>query len=109
MWAHWSADLVEVLGSANLRYEIEDRPPAARQAKRIPIVAAQSISSFRSTLTGAEIEGVSEDADNEKYFAAAVEGSATLIMTGDPDFLTVKEDQEIRVVTPRAFLDLLSG
>jgi putative PIN family toxin of toxin-antitoxin system len=56
-----------------------------------------------------EIEGVSEDADDDKYFAAAVEGRATLIVTGDPDLLTVKEYRGIRVVTPRAFLDLLSG
>jgi hypothetical protein len=56
-----------------------------------------------------EIEGVSEDADDDKYFAAAVEGRATLIVTGDPDLLTVKEYRDIRVVTPRAFLDLLSS
>ena len=55
-----------------------------------------------------EIEGVSEDVDDDKYFAAAVEGRATLIVTGDPDLLTVKEYRGIRVVTPRAFLDLLS-
>jgi predicted nucleic acid-binding protein len=56
-----------------------------------------------------EIEGVSEDADDDKYIAAAVEGGATLIVTGDPDLLIVKEYRDIRVVTPRAFLDLLSG
>jgi putative PIN family toxin of toxin-antitoxin system len=56
-----------------------------------------------------ELEGVSQDADDDKYFAAAVEGGATLIVTGDPDLLTVKENPDIRVVTPRAFLDLLSG
>jgi uncharacterized protein len=55
------------------------------------------------------IESVSEDADDDKYIAAAVEGRATLIVTGDPDLLTVKEYRDIRVVTPRAFLDLLNG
>jgi hypothetical protein len=56
-----------------------------------------------------EVERVSVDADDDKYFAAAAEGRATLIVTGDPDLLTVKEFQGIRIVTPRAFLDLLSG
>jgi putative PIN family toxin of toxin-antitoxin system len=56
-----------------------------------------------------ELEGVSQDAEDDKYFGAAVEGSATLIVTGDPDLLTVKEYRDIRVVTPRVFLDLLSG
>ena len=56
-----------------------------------------------------EVEGVSGDADDDKYFAAAIEGSATTIVTGDPDLLTVKEFQGMRIVTPRVFLDLLSG
>ena len=55
------------------------------------------------------VEGVSVDTDDDKYFAAAAEGSATLIVTGDPDLLTVKEFRGIRIVTPRVFLDLLSG
>jgi predicted nucleic acid-binding protein len=32
-----------------------------------------------------------------------------LIVTGDPDLLTVRDFQGIRIVTPRVFLDLLSG
>lgn len=56
-----------------------------------------------------ELVGVSVDADDDKYVAAAVEGRATLIVTGDPDLLTVKEYRGIRIVTPRVFLDLLSG
>ncbi len=56
-----------------------------------------------------EVEGVSVDADDDKYFAAAIEGSATMIVTGDPHLLTIEEFQGIRIVTPRVFLDLLGG
>jgi len=56
-----------------------------------------------------EFDGVSVDSDDDKYFAAAVESNATLIVTGDPDLLTVKEYRGVRVVTPRVFMDLLSG
>ena len=56
-----------------------------------------------------DVEGVSVDADDDKYFAAAVEGSATLIVTGDPDLLVVQEFRGIRIVTPRVFLELLGG
>ena len=56
-----------------------------------------------------ELDGVSVDADDDKYFAAAIEGSATLIVSGDPDLLTVKEFRGVRIATPRVFLDLLSG
>ena len=54
-----------------------------------------------------ELEGVSADADDDKYFGAAVEGGATLIVTGDPDLLNVQEFRGIRIVTPRVFVDLL--
>ena len=60
-------------------------------------------------VAGDVVEGVSGDADDDKYLAAAAEGRATLIVTGDPDLLTVKDFQGIRIVTPRVFLDLLSG
>jgi uncharacterized protein len=56
-----------------------------------------------------KLEGVSVDADDDKYFGAAVEGGATLIVTGDLDLLTVKEFRGIRIVTPRVLLDLLGG
>jgi putative PIN family toxin of toxin-antitoxin system len=55
------------------------------------------------------ISAVSADADDDKYLAAALEGSATLVVTGDPDLLTLKEHHGVRIVTPRAFLDLLGG
>jgi hypothetical protein len=54
-----------------------------------------------------ELAAVSVDADDDKYLAAAIEGRATLVVSGDPDLLTIKEHEGVRIVTPRAFLDLL--
>lgn len=53
------------------------------------------------------IEGVSIDRADDKYIAAAVEGRATLIVTGDPDLLEVREHEGVRIVSPRQFLDAL--
>ena len=53
------------------------------------------------------LPGVSDDPDDDKYIAAAVEGRAGFVVTGDPDLLGVKEHEGIRIVSPRAFLDLL--
>ena len=54
------------------------------------------------------VAGVSRDPDDDKYLAAALEGGASLVVTGDPDLLAVEEYEAVRFVTPRAFLDLLT-
>ena len=51
--------------------------------------------------------GVCEDPDDDKYIAAALEGRAGVIVTGDRGLLALKEPQGIPIVTPREFLDLL--
>jgi len=55
-----------------------------------------------------QVTGVSKDADDDKYLAAAIAGRASLVVTGDPHLLTVGEYEGVRIVTPRVFLDLLS-
>jgi putative PIN family toxin of toxin-antitoxin system len=50
---------------------------------------------------------VCEDPDDDKYIAAALEGRAAFIVTGDRELLKLKEYQDIRIVTPREFLGLL--
>jgi putative PIN family toxin of toxin-antitoxin system len=54
-----------------------------------------------------QVSGVSTDPDDDKYLAAAVEGRASFVVTGDPHLLTVGEYEGIRLVNPRTFLDLL--
>ena len=56
-----------------------------------------------------QVAGISADPDDDKYIAAAIEGRAAFVVSGDPDLLEVVEHQGIRFVTPRAFLDLLVG
>lgn len=56
-----------------------------------------------------EVSGVSEDQDDDKYLAAAIEGRAAFLVSGDPDLLKVGEHQGVRIITPRAFLDLLGA
>jgi hypothetical protein len=54
-----------------------------------------------------EVHGVSEDPDDDKYIAAAIEGRASVVVTGDPDLLEVTEHAGVRIVSPRQFLDVL--
>ena len=54
-----------------------------------------------------QVAGVSDDSDDDKYLAAAVAGRASLVVTGDPHLLTVREYEGVRIITPRSFLDVL--
>ena len=54
-----------------------------------------------------EIPRLSDDPDDDKYIAAAVEGRATFVVTGDPDSLDLGMHEGVRIVSPRTFLDLL--
>jgi putative PIN family toxin of toxin-antitoxin system len=54
-----------------------------------------------------EVVGVARDPDDDQVLAAAIEGCADYLVTGDQDLLTLGEYEGIRIVTPRYLLDLL--
>jgi uncharacterized protein len=56
-----------------------------------------------------ELSGICEDPDDDRYVAAAIEGRAGHIVTGDHAFLALKEYAGVAIVTPRSFLDLLGA
>ena len=64
-------------------------------------------------LVGEPVEGrlriaaVAEDPEDDKYIAAALEGRAQFIVTGDTHLLALKSYEGVRMVTPRVFLGLL--
>ena len=53
------------------------------------------------------IDAVAADPDDNKYIEAAVEGLAQFVVTGDKHLLSLKSYENIRIVTPRVFVDLL--
>ena len=55
------------------------------------------------------LSGVSDDPNDDKYLAAAVEGRATRLVTGDPDLLRVGTHAGVRIVNPCAFLTPLAS
>jgi len=54
-----------------------------------------------------EVRGVSEDPDDDKYIAAAVEGRAAFVVSGDPHLLGIKQHEGLRFVSPRTLLGFL--
>ena len=55
------------------------------------------------------IKAVVEDPDDDKYIVAALEGRAQFIVSGDAHLLVLKAYEGVRIVTPRAFLDVLKS
>ena len=54
-----------------------------------------------------EVGVVSQDPTDDKIIACALEAGADYIITGDPHLLDLKQYRGIRIVTPRAFLEIL--
>ena len=54
-------------------------------------------------------EAVCEDQDDDKYLAAALEGGAQHVVTGDRPFLSRQEYQDVRVVSPRTLPAILDA
>jgi putative PIN family toxin of toxin-antitoxin system len=54
-----------------------------------------------------KIEGVCRDPADEIILAAAIEGRADVIVSGDSDLLDLQEHAGIAIVPPRAFRDVI--
>ena len=54
------------------------------------------------------VTGISEDPDDDKFLACAMEAHADIIVSGDPHLVNLGSFQGIPILTPRQFLDRLS-
>lgn len=54
-----------------------------------------------------DVRVVESDPDDDMYVAAALDGRADFIVSGDGHLLELEEVDGVRIVTPRRFLDLL--
>jgi putative PIN family toxin of toxin-antitoxin system len=55
------------------------------------------------------VKGACRDPADDVVLAAAVEGRADVIVTGDADLLALDEYEGIAIVRPRAFLESIKG
>src|SRR5438132_12869969 len=87
------------------------RYPKVRKAVRReidPVRWFEDLMVLSTVVAGARVvTGASRDPEDDKYVAAAVEGDASLIVSGDPDLLTLREYAGIQILSPRAFLERL--
>jgi predicted nucleic acid-binding protein len=64
-----------------------------------------------STISGLREPQLSvvDDSSDNRYLECAVEGNATHLVSGDRDLLELGHFEGIAIVTPQAFLDVLSA
>lgn len=58
-------------------------------------------------VTGSLSIQASRDPHDDKFLAAAVEGRARYVVTGDKDLLDLTRYRNVQIITPAAFLELL--
>jgi hypothetical protein len=56
-----------------------------------------------------EVKAVAADPEDDKFLAAAVEGMAEFVVSGDDHLLALGSCEGIRIVTARAFLEVLKS
>ena len=106
----WAAGRVELVLSPaildeyqRVGAELAAKYPARGEALT-PVLA---LIAMNATLVDAAplIERVSADRDDDKFLAAAIAASVTIVVSGDQDLLGVSGWRNIRIVTPRQFAD----
>jgi len=55
------------------------------------------------------LEVVEDDPDDNRIVECAIDGGADYIVTGDHHLLDLKRFQEVQIVTPQEFLDILAS
>jgi putative PIN family toxin of toxin-antitoxin system len=61
----------------------------------------------RVVSTTATVGGVCRDSDDDKFLSAALGGRASYIISGDRDLQVLGEYQDVKVLSPREFAELL--
>lgn len=56
-----------------------------------------------------KIRAVEKDPDDDKYLAAALEGRAGYLVSGDSDLLELHEYKGVSIVTAREFISVIEG
>ncbi len=55
------------------------------------------------------VSGVGEDEEDDLVLATAVAGNADFLVTGDKHMQGLSRHQNVRILTPRQFLDVLES
>jgi putative PIN family toxin of toxin-antitoxin system len=93
-------EVERVLSLNKVRKRLQD--PNGAQALLFDLVIFSDV-----VVDTSRVRGVCRDPADDAVLATAVEGRAAVIVTGDDDLLSLVEYEDIVIMAPKAFADLL--
>jgi uncharacterized protein len=101
--AYILAELADVLGRPHIQKRYTALVTAERRAQFMALLGALALSPEVTTV----LEIVTDAADNQ-VLAAAVDGQADYLVTGDPHLLGINHYAGCQIVTPDGFIRILA-
>lgn len=95
------AEVEKVLGLPRIRRKYAVNPA---NVQLLVSLLGDRVARILGTL---EVAGESRDPKDDHVLACALEGQADFIVTGDEDLLSLKQYEDVKIVTPREFLEKL--
>lgn len=112
----WLAGRFILVSSLYLMTELNHVLAYPRIARRLALTQTEIETLLAGLLTTAEITpgqlqlpGVTRDPKDDAVVACAKEGQADYLVSGDRDLLDLDRYEEIQIVTPQQFVDILAG
>jgi putative PIN family toxin of toxin-antitoxin system len=111
---HWLNDTFELVISAGILAELErtlTKPYYRSRRSRAQIEAAVRLIVSEATIIvpTITISGVTTHPEDDLVLAVAASSRVDYLVTGDKPLHRLGADQDVRVISPRAFLDLLEA
>lgn len=112
----WKSNQFSIITSPQLLVEIHEvlmRPPILSFLKQTPAIVDKFIKFLiqRTFVTEGklEIDVLKIDPDDNMVLAAAVEGQAAYLVTGNTKHFPFKEYQGVKIVNPKEFITILNN
>lgn len=101
-------EVVAVLQRRNIQTKYASQVNAKLQSRYLSLIRSTAIMTHVQEKTKNRLRGILVDPKDEEVLAAAIEGGANYLVTGDQHLLELRKFQGIRIVTPVEFLSVLA-
>lgn len=113
IYAACKSEQLTLVTSVAILAEVEDVGQRPHLTRKYPQLTTEALEKYLveiakiSALTPGivQLQVVTKDPKDDPIIVCAVEGLAAYIITGDPHLLDLKSFEEIKIVTPRTFVD----